>query len=227
MIEKLNWDSEFFGYPVGKHYVETPESFDEEAFVKAASAYKLVYIFAEKPLNYSRFALPADVKLTFQKLLKSQIPETQLQLFKSDLHDYADLQKLAFQSGEYSRFRTDLNFDPKDFYRMYEIWIRKSLDSEQSVVLLEEVDDQLAGFVTFDFNDSERATIGLIAVDSQVRGEGIGRKLMAQAEFAAFKAGKKQLRVATQQKNRLAKSFYKKLGYTLVDQIIIYHYWNV
>ncbi|MCK9452311.1 MAG: GNAT family N-acetyltransferase [Bacteroidales bacterium] len=227
MIEKLNWDSEFFGYPVGKLYVETPESFDEEAFVKAASAYKLVYIFAEKPLNYSRFALPADVKLTFQKLLKSQIAETKLQLFVPGLHDYADLQKLAFQSGEYSRFRTDLNFDPKDFYRMYEIWIRKSLDSEQSVVLVEEVDNQLAGFVTFDFIDSERAAIGLIAVDSDVRGEGIGRKLMAQAEFAAFKAGKKQFRVATQQKNRLATSFYEKLGYTLVNQIIIYHYWNL
>lgn len=227
MIEKLNWDSEFFGYPVGKLYVETPESFDEEAFVKATSAYKLVYIFTEKPLSYSRFALPADVKLTFQKELELENTETRLHFFESDRHDYAALEKLAFQSGEYSRFKTDPGFDPKDFYRMYEIWIKKSLDSEQSVVLVEEVDNQLAGFVTFDFNDSERATIGLIAVDSKIRGEGIGRKLMAQAEFAAFKAGKRQLKVATQQKNVLATNFYKNQGYTLSEQLFIYHYWNL
>ena len=227
MIEKLNWDSDFFGYPVGKLYVETPESFDEEAFVKAATAYKLVYIFAEKPLNYSRFALPVDVKLTFQKILKSENPGMQLQVFDPDLHEYAALKKLAFQSGEYSRFKTDLSFDPKDFYRMYEVWISKSLDSEQSVVLVEEVDNQLAGFVTFDFNDSERATIGLIAVDSEVRGKGVGGKLMAQAEFAAFKAGKKQLKVATQKENVLATNFYKNQGYALAEQLFIYHYWNL
>jgi len=227
MIEKLNWDSEFFGNPVGKLYVETPESFDEEAFLKAALAYKLVYIFAEKPLNCVRFAPMADVKLTFQKNLRSVNPKIQLQLFDPDLHKYAELQKLAFQSGEYSRFKTDPNFDAKDFYRMYEIWINKSFQSELSVVLVEAADNRLTGFVSLDFKDAETANIGLIAVDSKVRGEGIGRKLMAQAEFAAFKAGKKQLKVATQQKNILATNFYEKLGYTLVDQIIIYHYWNL
>jgi len=227
MIEKLNWDSEFFGNPVGKLYVETPESFDEEAFVKAASAYKLVYIFAEIPLNYSRFALPVDVKLTFQKLLKSQIPETQLQLFDPDLHKYAELQKLAFQSGEYSRFKTDPNFDAKDFYRMYEIWINKSFQSELSVVLVEAADNRLTGFVSLDFKDAETANIGLIAVDSKVRGKGVGRNLMEQAESAASKAGKKYIRVATQQENALATNFYEKQGYSLADQLFIYHYWNL
>ncbi len=50
---------------------------------------------------------------------------------------------------------------------------------------------------------------------------------MAQAENAALKAAKKQIRVATQQQNSLATAFYKRQGYTLADQIIIYHYWNL
>jgi len=227
MIERLTWDSEFFGFSVGKIYIETPETLNEEAFVIAASAYKLVYVFAKEPLSYSRFALAADVKLTFQKTLKSEIPEAQLQFFDSDRHDYAALQKLTFQSGEYSRFKTDPGFDSTDFYRMYEIWIKKSHDSEQSLVLVEEVDNKLAGFVSLDFNDSETATIGLIAVDEAFRGKGVGKKLMAQAECAAFKSKKKYIRVATQQQNSLATSFYVKQGYTVADQIIIYHYWNL
>lgn len=227
MIEKLQWDSEFFDFSVGKIFIETPETLNEEAFVMAAAAYKLVYVFAKEPLSYSRFALPADVKLTFQKSLMLDQNEVHPQYFDVNKHDFVDLQRLAFQSGEFSRFRTDSGFDSTDFYRMYEIWINKSLESAHSVVLVEEVENKLAGFVSLDFNDSETATIGLIAVDSEVRGKGVGRKLMAQAESAALKAGKKQIRVATQQKNVLATNFYEKQGYTLADQITIYHYWNL
>ncbi len=227
MIDKLPWDTAFFGFAVGKTNVETLDFFDEGAFVKSASNFKLVYVFANKPLNSSLFADPADVKLTFQKTLKIENPEMKFQVFDPDLYAYTDLQKLALQSGEYSRVKTDKGFDPKDFYRMYDIWINKSLDSEQSVVLVEEVDYKLAGFVTLDMNESETAQIGLIAVDSTVRGKGVGAKLMAQAEKAAVQAGKKNLRVATQQKNISATNFYVKQGYTLADQIIIYHYWNL
>jgi dTDP-4-amino-4,6-dideoxy-D-galactose acyltransferase len=227
MIEKLQWDSEFFDFSVGKIFIETPETLNEEAFVMAAAAYKLVYVFAKEPLSYSRFALPADVKLTFQKSLMLDQYEVSPQYFDVNKHDFVDLQRLAFQSGEFSRFRIDSGFDSTDFYRMYEIWINKSLESAHSVVLVEEVENKLAGFVSLDFNDSETATIGLIAVDSEVRGKGVGRKLMAQAESAALKAGKKQIRVATQQKNVLATNFYEKQGYTLADQITIYHYWNL
>lgn len=227
MIEKLPWDSEFFGFSVGKIFIETPETLNEEAFVMAAAAYKLVYVFTQEPLSYSRFALPADVKLTFQKSLTLDQNEVPPQYFDVNNHDFADLQRLAFQSGEFSRFRTDSGFDLTDFYRMYEIWIKKSLESIHSVVLVEEVENKLAGFVSLDFNDSETATIGLIAVDNDVRGKGVGRKLMAQAESAAYKAKKKYIRVATQQQNSLATSFYVKQGYTLADQIIIYHYWNL
>lgn len=227
MIEKLPWDSEFFGFSVGKIFIETPETLNEEAFVMAAAAYKLVYVFTQEPLSYSRFALPADVKLTFQKSLTLDQNEVPPQYFDVNNHDFADLQRLAFQSGEFSRFKTDSCFDSTDFYRMYDIWIKKSLESAQSVVLVEEVEKKLAGFVSLDFNDSETATIGLIAVDSDVRGKGVGRRLMAQAENAALKAAKKQIRVATQQQNSLATAFYKRQGYTLADQIIIYHYWNL
>lgn len=227
MIEKLHWDTAFFGFAVGKTNVETPDFFIEEAFVKASSAYKLVYLFTKKPLNSSRFANPADVKLTFQKLLKTENHEVKLQVFDADFHDYNDLQKLAFQSGEYSRFKTDKGFDSKDFYRMYDIWMKKSLDSTQSLVLVEEMDNKLVGFVSIDFDESETANIGLIAVDGEMRGKGVGALLMAQAENAALKAGKKLIRVATQQKNISATNFYAKQGYSLADQIIIYHYWNL
>ena len=227
MIEKLQWDSEFFGFSVGKVFIETPETLNEEAFVMAAAAYKLVYVFTHEPLNYSRFALPADVKLTFQKSLILDQFEVSPQYFDVNKHDFADLKRLAFQSGEFSRFRTDSGFDSTDFYRLYEIWIKKSLESSHSVVLVEEVENKLAGFVSLDFNDSETATIGLIAVDEEMRGKGVGQKLMAQAENAALKEAKKQIRVATQQKNALATVFYKRQGYTLADQIIIYHYWNL
>lgn len=227
MIEKLKWDSAFFGFPVGKTSIESPDFFNEGAFLNAASAYKLVYLFAKSPISNSRFTQPADVKLTFQKTLESENSGVKLRVFNADFHDYNDLQMLAFQSGEYSRFKTDKGFDPKEFNRMYDIWIKKSIDSERSMVLVEELDNKLAGFVSIDFDESETVSIGLIAVDGEMRGKGVGALLMAQAEKAALKVGKKFIRVATQQKNTSATNFYVKQGYSLADQIFIYHYWNL
>ncbi len=76
---------------------------------------------------------------------------------------------------------------------------------------LKKLKKKLAGFVNLDFNDSETATIGLIAVDSDMRGKGVGRRLMAQAESAALKAGKKANQGCyTTEKNVLATNFYEK-----------------
>ncbi|MBU1368088.1 MAG: GNAT family N-acetyltransferase [Bacteroidetes bacterium] len=227
MIDHLIWDSAFFGFPVGKILIENPFDFHEDEFKSAANSFRLVYVFSGKPIIGASFARLVDVKLTFQKALNASTTSKKLIFFDKKIHDKKALLQLAWESGSYSRFKTDLHFDRKDYFRMYEIWVNKSLTSEQSFVMIEAVNNELLGFVTVDLNDSESASIGLIAVDESCRGQGVGSNLMKQAECLAVQYGRKFLKVATQQENVLAAAFYNKKGYKVANQEYIYHFWNL
>lgn len=227
MIEKLSWDSTFFGFPVGKIFVENPAEFNKDQFILAAKDFRLIYVFSVKPFVDNTFVEPVDVKLTFQKELNAFDASIELRFFDEKDHDKKALLELAYESGIYSRFRTDSNFRKDDFFRMYEIWINKSLESNQRFVLVRHVNNELKGFVTVDFTDAKNAAIGLIAVDQASQGLGVGSELMKQAENLAAKFERRFLKVSTQLENVQASAFYKKNGYSLINQEYIYHFWNL
>ena len=227
MIEKVNWDSAFFAFSVGKTFVNDPSTFDNDTFLLSAEKYRLVYVFSAGPLTDTKALKHVDVKLTFQKKIHHSFP-TNWTFFHEAQHDKSKLQQLVFESGIYSRFRTDLNFDERCFYSMYEIWIQKSIESNLSAVLIEQFNNELVGFVTVDFAEgSNIASIGLIAVSQESRGQGVGGKLLRQAESLAASRHCNILRVATQKQNEKASAFYLWNGFELAEQLYIYHYWNL
>lgn len=227
MIENLSWDSTFFDFSVGKIFVENPSDFNKDEFFKAVKSFRLVYVFSRIPFVESAFMSLVDVKLTFQKSLFSSNTSTEILFFDEQIHEKNSLFQLAYESGKYSRFRTDPNFATNDFFSMYEIWVNKSIESKQSSVMIEVVNNDLLGFVTVDFDNSDIATIGLIAVSQKCRGQGVGGKLLIQAENLALKHDRKLLKVATQKENVQASAFYQKNGFVLADQLYIYHFWNL
>lgn len=227
MIEKVNWDSAFFAFSVGRTFVNDPSVFDLDTFLQLAENYRLVYIFSASPLADTQTLKLVDVKLTFQKKINHSFPSNWT-FFQEVEHNRNKLQQLAFESGIYSRFRTDLNFDERCFYSMYEIWIQKSIKSKLSAVLIEQFNNELVGFVTVDFAEgSNIASIGLIAVSQECRGQGVGGKLLRQAESLAASHHCNILRVATQKQNEKASAFYLRNGFELAEQLYIYHYWNL
>ena len=86
-------------------------------------------------------------------------------------------------------------------------------------------EDTINGFVTLQ-RDGNTAKIGLIAVNPNFQGKGIGTKLLQAAEYYAIKNNMDKMLIPTQKENILACNFYKKNGYSVKEETIIKHYWR-
>lgn len=218
MLTHLPFDSELFGYPVGKY--EVTKNWDQKEFLKQTPSFQLVYLISEHELDIkSKDIQLMDVKLVFEKALKSESTFTDnIELYKGQLTE--DLISLALASGEYSRFKVDPRLYQGEFEKLYQIWISKAIQKREVLVY-----GAMEGMVTCSV-EGELSQIGLIAVKESSRGKGIGEQLVKKAESWAFEKGASKMKIPTQKANTPALNLYKKMGYKIASQTFIYHYWN-
>ena len=217
-INHLSFDSSLFNYPVGKIYISG--DWDEQEFLKSSAKYQLVYVLSELPLLISDASIQlVDTKITYQKSI-AKPAEIPLDIIPFSGEMNQSLLTLALESGTYSRFKLDSRLTQNEFEKLYELWIKKALDSGS---LLEA--HKLQGMVSYDL-EGETASIGLIAVSDNSRGHGWAKKLMKAAEEKAFSYGAKTIVVSPQESNVPACKLYESLGYKLKERIYIYHYWR-
>lgn len=230
MIKHLPWDSSFLSLPVGQMQVQN------NSFASAAEAvaFDLLYVFSDQLIVFpesftANFSVQlVDEKLTYAKPLTSHaasIPE--VQLLPEDFVPDDAFEALAIQSGIYSRFSVDEKFPKEKFQEMYRLWLQRSINrSLADAVLVYQQDGEFAGFITLREMD-DGAEIGLVAVDHQFRGLGIGTKLLNAAEFSLSNNPKaKYIRVVTQAVNLPACRLYEKAGYHVTTRQYVYHCWK-
>lgn len=194
-------------------------NFDELHFLKQAENFQLVYLFSDQPIEFeSKNIIEVDKKITFKKDVSDAFNDAGIQIYSGLLTD--NLLQLAFQSGEYSRFKTDPRLSGEEFKSLYKIWISKALTTRSLLV----TEDQ-SGMITFTIS-GEYLNIGLIAVEQHGRGKGIGKKLMRAVEQKAVELGIKYIVVPTQENNISACKFYQSLGYLEVEKTYVYHWWR-
>jgi dTDP-4-amino-4,6-dideoxy-D-galactose acyltransferase len=227
------WDSKFFGYKVGEAIIK---EYDKIDFMKLKKIFynincKLVYLYpdSEKVLNeLSDSNIPLlDTKIIFYKNRTSFNKNIKLYPIESYYIDdqYEKLIKLVFMSGKFSRYRIDTNFKRNEFEKLYKEWIDKSLKRIiADDVLVYKTNNKIIGFVTYVISEL-KLTIGLMAVDSDYQGKGIGKTLMDFIENVAYKKKLKEINVATQFANIEACDFYKACNYKMKSKKEIYHLW--
>ncbi len=216
-ISPLPFDSDLFGYPVGK--AETDQDWIENQFLEEAKKYQLVYIFSVKPITIKSPEIKEiETRLVFEKeLIENPESDSEIRKFDGDLN--SELESLAFQSGTFSRFKKDIRLNSGEFEKLYKLWIQKSLEDGQVLVA-----DGNSGFVSCSIK-ADLGQIGLIAVEESQRGKRWGQRLVQAAEAFAFSKGAKKMRIGTQEANQPACSLYSKLGYVVVQNVRVYHYW--
>lgn len=227
MISLLEWDTDFFSLTIGAINTASLRDLDMEEF----EAFDLVYVFAkEKELELPNMFFFADEKLTYQKPIKhppvpidqhihSVLPATEIR---------ANLIALAFQAGNYSRFRIDTRFPAGAFEKLYREWLTNSVNRlfAKEVYVLKSSGSSYEGLITLDVKKGI-PDIGLIAVDENIRGTGIGTKLLSAAENWAFhEQHANEIQVVTQGFNKQACSFYEKNGFTIASRQYVYHWWS-
>lgn len=232
MIELLNWDSNFFGWKTGLLRTNNPESIEPELINAKSEGFRLVYVFGNRefyihPTVTEKF----DGKLVDRKIVYgmdisnpiiNNLNETD-EYLQDDIPDA--LLQLAFASGAYSRFKTDLHFKNNEFGRMYTNWISQSVKRlNADYVYITTDNDCITGMVTLKISDIT-AHIGLISTDKSYQGKGLGRRLIERCISTALQHNCHRLEVPTQLDNLQACKFYEAVGFKPVSVQNIYHFW--
>jgi dTDP-4-amino-4,6-dideoxy-D-galactose acyltransferase len=233
-VEILPWDSDFLGFTVGKLNISKLNKEQLRSALKRfwESGGKLVYWSSDPNDNTSKEAASfnngslVDIKTTYTIQMNQLLSaHGDAELYCGSADD-PGLEALALQAGEYSRFKLD-NRMPKDAYvRLYSLWMRKSILGERAdAVLVRRDSNRILAVITVTAQ-AERGTIELLAVDSQVRNQGLGHDIILSS-FAWFKEhGCKQVRVDTQSANEAACRLYERSGFTVELREAYYHFWK-
>ncbi|HIP37450.1 MAG TPA: GNAT family N-acetyltransferase [Crocinitomix sp.] len=231
MIKKLNWDSAFFGYKVGR--TNWSDNINVSDFIKQASNFKLIYVFSDSKIKHDGALLKnlkfMEQKVTFLKSVKQkEIDETTYGFFNINSDSKSELLELALLSGVESRFKKDNNFKQNEFEKLYFKWIENCLnDNASKKIIVKKENNHIVGFTTLENLNTNQSKIGLIAVDAQHHRKGIAKGLINFAEHISFKHHCKSLEVTTQSHNLSAMKLYKHFGFNLIFTNYIYHYWNL
>lgn len=230
-IEYLTWDSDFFKKKIGRVLAENSEEIINVFEEAKKDNYQLIYVFGNENLFVDEKILKqfnghlADRKVLFKKNIESKKEQTSFVSEYTGNELTTELEQLAYESGKYSRFKTDKNFAENDFYRMYKIWILKSLTKEMADnVFVVKEDDVVKGMITLKI-DGTKGHIGLFAISPDMQGKGYGKALVHACENELLNKNRNELEVPTQIKNRQACKFYEKYGFQIKTINNIYHFW--
>lgn len=140
-------------------------------------------------------------------------------------HLCEDLVSLAYQSGEFSRFKQDRNFKNNESEKLYYQWILRSIKKEIANYVFVCYDkNKIIGLLTLGVK-KDRTDIGILAVDITYRGKKIGESLVAKAMQTTRDLNFQTIQAATQKDNVSACRFYEKQGFVIEKTEYIYHLW--
>lgn len=233
IIENLDWDSDFFNYKIGKLILEENQLFDIGEFLKKAEKHQLIYVFSKQIINNDLLEL-VDNKVVFKKNIIEYSEEIvtdafEIKSFDYTIHDYNELEKLAIESGAFSRFKIDANFKNGEFEKLYSRWIELSAKKELAfdVLVATNKENSILGFVTLNKKNENLVDIGLVAVSEMARGKGIAKKLLNYSFNKSIELGYNEIQVVTQFNNLPAMNLYESVGFKITEKTFIYHYWNL
>jgi len=220
VIERLTWDSGFFGMGVGRLHAEalTPEVASQShrwcRENQVACLYFLGPETAEAPPGFRM--VDERVTLAWEAHpVVAAIPAVR----PFAAADLSVLEDIARQSHRNSRFYSDPVFDPARCDELYATWIRRSCEGWADAVFVATYEGLPAGYVT-----CKNEAIGLIAVAGAAQGRGLGRQLVTTAQHYFQSRGATSVTVVTQGRNRAARALYERCGFRVASAQYWYHF---
>ncbi|WP_278011123.1 hypothetical protein [Flavobacterium gyeonganense] len=105
VIERLDWDSSFFGYEVGRIQIEDINDLTTSDFIEKSIKFRLIYIFSKNIIDIPNIRIIDKKIVLSQKTFFLQSNKNILiRSFDINRDSFDRLKELAIQSGKYSRF---------------------------------------------------------------------------------------------------------------------------
>ena len=227
-IHIKEWDSGFFGFPIGVLNLSSGEALETETNRELMPS--CVYVRSEDRDALNTFELRGYTStgvyelITFSKTLCRDVLYFDVEAYTSN--EYEPLKSLSRQAGHTSRFRQDLRFLPH-FDRLYDTWVQNSVKgSLADEVFISSCDTKATGLITLKV-DGDCGRVGLLAVDELSQGKGLATNLLKSVESYCYRKKVFRINVATQGDNIGAIKCYLKNGYTVSERKYVSHYWRV
>ena len=235
-IRYLQWDSDFFGLSVatldgGHLHAETSKDvFNWCRQEKIRCLYFLADGRDSQTLQcaYKKGFQFIDVRVEMEYDLRnaqqSKEPSLAIQSVTKK-GQLKNIQAFARKSHTESRFFKDLNFDRTKCEKLYENWIYRDFEKGHILGFYPVEGEIVKGYLTFIMESLDIAKIGLIAVEDDYRGRGVGSELLNKTIAMSKKLNAKKLVVVTQATNTSALRLYEKAGFRISGVKLWFHKW--
>ncbi|MFN0072615.1 MAG: GNAT family N-acetyltransferase [Chloroflexota bacterium] len=239
--ERLEWDSAFWGFPVGRIRGEclTLEQAQQATAWSREHGFRCLYFrSAADDAESARAAQQAgfrcvDLQVTFEWVSTHEtsgvlvVPEPPIKLRNFAEHDSDILRAIARTSYGDTRFYFDGQFPRPQCDRLYEVWIEKCCTGGADSVTVAELNGEAVGYVTCHLDSPDGAgKIGLVGVASGVRGRGVGAALINSSIDWFTRNGAHTISVVTQGRNVSAQRLYQRAGFLTKATAQWFHWWN-
>ena len=237
LCEYLSWDSEIFRLRIGRLKAAR---LSRETLCTAEEWCRLqridcLYFLAELD-HYDTLRIAGDngfrlvdVRVTLEARLESRTegppPKVPGSVRPCRSEDIPALRQLARVSHRDTRFYFDPRFPDEACARLYDTWIEKSCRGWADAVFVADIGSGPVGYATAHRAGEREGQLGLIAVDPDAQGRGLGRKLAAAVLDWCHEQGLAAVHVVSQGKNSRALRMYSLCGFRPRTLQLWYHRW--
>ena len=233
----LPWDSAFFGCRIARIESSrlTPRTVPEILAWCEAQAIDCLYLLgAERDEMTDQLAMlhgfrKVDVRLTLARSLLNNpagpVEDGAALVRESRPGDIKPLLAIARVSHGDSRFYADPGFARSRCDALYETWLLQNCQSQVHRVLVAQWEHRPVGYISFRAVDSEKGQIELLGVTCQMRGRGLGKRLVQAALCELARQGLAEVTVVTQERNTEAQRLYFRVGFQTRLVQVWYHRW--
>ncbi len=238
-IEYLPWDSDFFGFKIGRLEIDGNQRLDPISFKKQAikDNFKLVYVFSYgKMLNWKSANMAdvelVDIMITMTKSFEGVSIKDYPYEFRTELSssEIEDCYNIAEQTSFVSRFYHEPTVGPAFAAKLYRKWIDNALNKSFSdgLFLYKESNKVLGVHLIRTDINNETGYFTLTGVESNVKGKGLGKSLWMQSfSYWANEYRIKIIKSPFSFQNKESLNFHLKMGFNKITEIkYIYHFRN-
>lgn len=234
-IDRLDWDSSFFGFEIGRASGSTFGQGDQKVVQRAKEAgIKCLYFLVDADSAETLAAMHSfgcrfvDGRLCLSRKLDSA---TEVSVDESGVRpaldeDNTELVEICESIDWDTRFFKDSGFPVDRSRQMYSKWIARDLEKESVFVAPDPANNEIPGFLSYSIDEDERkAVIQLLAVRDKARGQGIADRLLSAAIRQTRALGAVEAEVVTQSSNIPAQRLYQKHGFRSSSLKLWFHLW--
>jgi len=238
LVERLPWDSEFFGRSIGRARTGRLDPSSAAQLVDEATAAGLECVYFVTGSDDVTTVLAAEehgfhlveVRVVLERAAALPIAQhadaPDFVVGPARAEDLPQLEPIAAQVARLSRYACDPRVTAAETARLYRVWIGNALRGYADVVLVarERSGGDALGFLCCKMH-GELCDLQLAGVAEEQRQRKIGRALFEAGIVWGQEQGAKRLQIVTQGRNVAAQRLFQQLGFLTSEVKLCYHLW--